>query len=104
KDLCSSLLAEQLNADLLVIATDVDAAYVDWGKPSQKSIAEAHPDAIETLGFAAGSIGPKVQAACEFARNTGSSAVIGSLENIEAIVQGRSGTRISLNYNGIAYR
>lgn len=59
KDLCSALLAEQLNADLLVIATDVDAAYVDWGKPTQKPIAEAHPDAIETLGFAAGSMGRK---------------------------------------------
>ena len=104
KDLCSALLAEQLAADLLVIATDVDAAYVDWGKPTQKAIAEAHPDAIEALGFAAGSMGPKVQAACEFARNTGNSAVIGSLENIEAIVQGRSGTRISLDCNGIVYR
>ncbi|WP_343350822.1 carbamate kinase [Pseudomonas sediminis] len=104
KDLCSALLAEQLNADLLVIATDVDAAYIEWGKPGQKAIAAAHPDEIEKLGFAAGSMGPKVQAACEFARNTGSSAVIGSLENIEAIVQGRSGTRISLDCNGIVYR
>ena len=104
KDLCSALLAEQLNADLLVIATDVDATYIDWGKPTQKSIAEAHPDELDKLGFAAGSMGPKVQAACEFARNTGSTAVIGSLENIEAIVQGKSGTRISLDYSAIAYR
>lgn len=104
KDLCSALLAEQLNADLLVIATDVDGAYVDWGKPSQKAIAEAHPDALEDLGFAAGSMGPKVQAACEFARNTGCVAVIGSLENIEAIVQGRSGTRISMACDGIVHR
>jgi len=104
KDLCSALLAEQLNADLLVIATDVDAAYVDWGKPGQRSIAAAHPDEIEKLGFAAGSMGPKVQAACEFARNTGNTAVIGSLENIEAIVQGSSGTRIGLDTEGIDYR
>ena len=104
KDLCSALLAEQLQADLLVIATDVAAAYVDWGKPTQKAIAEAHPDAIEALGFAAGSMGPKVQAACEFARNTGATAVIGSLENIQAIVQGQSGTRISLACSGISYR
>ena len=103
KDLCSALLAEQLACELLVIATDVDAAYVDWGKPTQKSIAAAHPDEIDKLGFAAGSMGPKVQAACEFARNTGSTAVIGSLENIEAIVQGTSGTRISLDCDGIRY-
>ncbi len=104
KDLCSALLAEQLSSDLLVIATDVDAAYVDWGKPTQKAIAQAHPDELERLGFAAGSMGPKVQAACEFARNTGQVAVIGSLGNIEAIVQGTSGTRISTAESGLSYR
>ena len=104
KDLCSALLAEQLNSDLLVIATDVDAAYIDWGKPTQKAIAQAHPDELERLGFAAGSMGPKVQAACEFARNTGNVAVIGSLANIEAIVQGKSGTRISTAEPGLSYR
>lgn len=49
-------------------------------------------------------MGPKVQAACEFARNTGNSAVIGSLENIEAIVQGTSGTRVTVDCNGVVYR
>ena len=58
-------------SDLLVIATDVNAAYIDFGKPTQKSISYAHPDEMEKLGFAAGSMGPKVQAACEFARHTG---------------------------------
>jgi len=96
KDLCSALLAEQLNADLLVIATDVDGAYLNWGTPEQRRIHEAHPDELEHLGFAAGSMGPKVQAACEFARNTGKVAVIGSLGDIEAIVQGSAGTRVSL--------
>lgn len=47
KDLCSSLLAQELVADILIIATDVDAAYVDWGKPTQKAIAQAHPDELE---------------------------------------------------------
>ncbi len=96
KDLCSALLAEQLSADLLVIATDVDGAYLNWGTPEQRRIHEAHPDELERLGFAAGSMGPKVQAACEFARNTGKVAVIGSLGDIEAIVQGSAGTRVSL--------
>ena len=104
KDLCSALLAEQLEADLLIIATDVDAAYIDFGKPTQKAIAQAHPDELERLGFAAGSMGPKVQAAAEFARATGKDAVIGSLENIVAITQGKSGTRVSTKKPGIEYR
>jgi carbamate kinase len=104
KDLCSALLAEQLGSDLLVIATDVNAAFIDWGKPTQKAIACAHPDELEKLGFAAGSMGPKVQAACEFARNTGKEAVIGSLADIEAIVHGQAGTRISSAKPGISYR
>jgi carbamate kinase len=103
KDLCSSLLASQLEADLLVIATDVNAAFIDYGKPTQKAIGQAHPDEIEKLGFAAGSMGPKVQAACEFARKTGKTAVIGSLSDIEAIVQGSAGTRISTAKPGITY-
>lgn len=104
KDLCSALLAEQLGSDLLVIATDVSGAFIDWGKPTQKTIAQAHPDEMEKLGFAAGSMGPKVQAACEFARNTGKVAVIGSLADIEDIVNGNAGTRISNATVGITYR
>ncbi|PTQ71131.1 carbamate kinase [Pseudomonas sp. GV071] len=104
KDLCSALLAEQLDSELLVIATDVAATYIDWGKPTQKAIAEAHPDELERLGFAAGSMGPKVQAACEFARNTGKVAVIGSLADIEAIVQGKAGTRVTTAKPGLSYR
>ncbi|PYD13825.1 MULTISPECIES: carbamate kinase [Pseudomonas syringae group] len=104
KDLCSAMLAEELESDLLLIATDVDAVYVDFGKPTQKAIGQAHPDEIEKLGFAAGSMGPKVQAACEFARHTGKVAAIGSLSDIEAIVQGHAGTRISIGQPGINYR
>jgi carbamate kinase len=104
KDLCSALLAEELSADLLVIATDVSATFIDYGKPTQKAIASAHPDELERLGFAAGSMGPKVQAACEFARNTGKVAVIGSLSDIEAIVQGTAGTRVSTQTSELSYR
>lgn len=103
KDLCSALLAEELNADLLVIATDVSATFIDYGKPTQKAIASAHPNELERLGFAAGSMGPKVQAACEFARNTGKVAVIGSLSDIEAIVQGDAGTRVSIQASELSY-
>ncbi|TBU83418.1 carbamate kinase [Pseudomonas daroniae] len=104
KDLCSALLAEQLQADLLVIATDVAAAYVDWKRPTQRAIASAHPDALQQLDFAAGSMGPKVQAACEFARHTAKDAVIGALADIEEIVTGQAGTRVSLSATGISYR
>lgn len=104
KDLCSSLLAQQLNADLLVIATDVNAAYINWGKPDQKAISHAHPQALKDVPFAAGSMGPKIQAACEFAEHTGKTAVIGALSDIEAIVNGTAGTRVSISEEGISYR
>lgn len=103
KDLCSALLAQELDADLLIIATDVNAAYVDWGKPSSKAIAQAHPDDLEKLGFAAGSMGPKVQAASEFARNTGKDAVIGALPDIAAITRGAAGTRVSTRTRGVQF-
>ncbi|HVE07030.1 MAG TPA: carbamate kinase [Paraburkholderia sp.] len=103
KDLCTALLAQELDADLLVIATDVDAAYVDWGKPTKKAISRAHPDELEALGFAAGSMGPKVQAAIEFTRNTGHDAVIGALPDIVAIVGRAAGTRVSVREPGIQF-
>lgn len=104
KDLCSALLAEQLEADLLVIATDVDAAYVDWNGPNSKAIARAHPDELEKLEFAAGSMRPKIEAACGYARRSGHEAVIGSLADIETIVHGEGGTRVSVAATGVAYR
>ncbi|GAB2800585.1 carbamate kinase [Halomonas shantousis] len=103
KDSCSALLAEELHCDLLIIATDVEAAYVDWGQPTQKAIARAHPAALAQLAFAAGSMGPKIEAACDFARHTGKEAVIGSLADIEAIMLGQAGTRVSTAMPGIEY-
>jgi carbamate kinase len=103
KDLCSALLAQELDADMLIIATDVDAAYIDWDKPSRKAISRANPDDLEQLGFAAGSMGPKVMAAAEFARNTGCDAVIGALPDIVAITRRQAGTLISTAQKGIEY-
>ncbi len=71
KDLASELLARELNADLFVMLTDAEAVYVDWGKPTQKAIRRASPDALMAMPFAAGSMGPKVAAACRFAAATG---------------------------------
>lgn len=94
KDLASALLAQDLQADLLVIATDVDGVYADWGTPDQRRIDDLPADALEKLDLPAGSMGPKVAAACGFARATGNDAVIGSLADIADIVGGRAGTRV----------
>ncbi len=95
KDLASGLLAKDLEADLLVIATDVDGVYTDWGTPEQRRLDRVTPDELEPLSLPAGSMGPKVRAACRFARETGHDAVIGSLTDIVELVAGTGGTRVS---------
>jgi carbamate kinase len=94
KDLASSLLARELGADLLVIATDVDGVYADWGTPAQRRLGQVTPDELEPMALPAGSMGPKVRAACQFVRETGHEAVIGSLADIADLVDGRGGTRV----------
>jgi carbamate kinase len=95
KDLASALLAEQLDADLLVIATDVDGVYTGWGTQEQTRLGRVTPDQLEYMDFATGSMGPKVDAACGFTRATGHDAVIGALTDIAGIVNGTAGTRVS---------
>lgn len=104
KDLASAVLGRDLAADVLVIATDVEGVYTDWGGPAQRLIAAAHPDALDPADFPAGSMGPKVQAAVQFARDTGGTAVIGSLRDIEAMFDGTAGTKVNLDIAGIEYR
>ena len=94
KDLASAFLAQEIGADLLVIATDVDGVYSGWGTPDQQRLGEVTPDELEAMEFAAGSMGPKVEAACGFARTTGNTAVIGALDDIADIVIGTAGTRV----------
>jgi carbamate kinase len=94
KDLASSLLARELDADLLVIATDVDGVYAAWGTPEQRLLGHVAPEELESLALPAGSMGPKVRAACEFARQTGHRAVIGSLADIAELVAGTTGTNV----------
>lgn len=94
KDLCSSLLARELQADILVIATDVPAVYLDWGKPTQRAIGKATPQTLAGHSFAAGSMGPKVEAARAFVLATGHRAVIGSLDRIEDMLAGKAGTQV----------
>ena len=94
KDLVSELLSRELEADLFVMATDVDGVYLDWGKPSQRKIEQITASELKAHNFAAGSMGPKVSAAIQFVENTGKRAAIGSLEEIEQIVAGTAGTNI----------
>ena len=94
KDLAASLLAEQLEADLLVIATDVDGVYTGWGTPEQKKLGAVTFAEVVSMNLPAGSMGPKVSAACQFAENTGNESVIGSLADIDKIVAGDAGTRV----------
>ena len=101
KDSCSSLLACELEADCLVIVTDVAAAYVDWGLPSPRALGRVTPDELERHAWLAGSMGPKVAAACRFVRTTGGRAVIGALNDIQALVAGGAGTQVSNRPQGM---
>jgi carbamate kinase len=94
KDLAGALLAEQLDVDLFVMATDVDAVYLDWGRPEARAIRHVSPEALGRHDFAAGSMGPKVEAACRFVEATGGFAAIGALGDLAAIVAGEAGTRV----------
>lgn len=94
KDLCSELLARELSADLLVMLTDADAVYMDWGKPTQRPIRRTSSEALSGISFAAGSMGPKVEAACRFATATGKVAAIGALADLNLIIAGEAGTTV----------
>ncbi|GAB4137348.1 MAG: carbamate kinase [Sphingomonadales bacterium] len=94
KDRTSSLLAQELSADLFIIATDVDGVYEHFGTPQQRVLRHISPNRYREGQFPAGSMGPKVDAACWFARTTGRRAAIGALHQIEDVVHGKSGTII----------
>jgi carbamate kinase len=94
KDLCSALIATEMQADCLIIATDVDAVYVNWGQADQRRLVNTTPHELAQLSFASGSMAPKVEAAVNFVKATGKRAVIGSLDAIEAMLAGSAGTVI----------
>ncbi len=97
KDLTAALLARTVGADVLLIATDVEAAAIGYGTDRQEWLGEVEPDRLQALldagEFAGGSMGPKVQAALAFARDGGRS-VITSLERLREGVEGSVGTRV----------
>ena len=95
KDRASALLAHELGADMLIMATDVDGVYEGWGTPDQKMIRRATRAELEAHDFAGGSMGPKVEAACAFVSDSGRRAAIGALADLERMVAGDAGTVIA---------
>ena len=100
KDRASALLAIEVAADQFVVATEADAIYVDWATAQQRAIRQATPDALADIGFPAGSMGPKVEAACAFVRATGNSALVGALDQIPALLARDGGTAVVPNVEG----
>lgn len=95
KDRAGGLLAREIGADAFLMLTDVDAVYLDWGTPEQRPIRRVSPEALRQTSFAAGSMGPKVEAACDFVEATGGIAGIGALDQATAILEGRAGTLVA---------
>ncbi|HBU6571928.1 TPA: carbamate kinase [Citrobacter amalonaticus] len=94
KDLSAALLASQIHADALLILTDADAVYLDWGKPTQRPLAQVTPERLSEMQFDAGSMGPKVSACADFVSRCHGIAGIGSLADCPAILAGDKGTLI----------
>jgi carbamate kinase len=94
KDLAAELLARGVDADFLLLLTDVAAVMRDWGTDAASPIRRTTPSELRRLTFAAGSMGPKVEAACRFVEATGGAAGIGSLDDAAAIVAGHAGTLV----------
>ncbi len=95
KDFAGALLATALHADAFLMLTDVDAVYADWDTPSSWPIRRASPDTLAERAFAAGSMGPKVEAACRFVRAGGGFAAIGSLADAGAMLREEAGTIVA---------
>jgi carbamate kinase len=103
KDYAGSLLATSLGAEIFLMLTDAEAVWDGWGTAEARAIRRASPEAMRKMRFPAGSMGPKVEAACDYAEATGGKAGIGSLEDAGAIISGTAGTVITTAANGLEY-
>ncbi len=95
KDLTAALLASVVDADALLLLTDVDAVIDGFGTPDAHPIRQATPEQLRARSFPAGSMGPKVEAACRFVEATGRMAAIGRLDAAEALLNRTAGTIVS---------
>ena len=100
KDLCSARLAADLGAEVLVLATDVDAVYLDWGGDNERALGRIGVGQLRSHDFADGSMGPKVEAACRMVEETGGRAAIGSLNDLPGLLDGSTGTQVTDNQEG----
>lgn len=102
KDLTSAVLAEALDADMLMVLTDVPNVMRNFGKPDAEPVYRETPGGMRALDVPAGSMGPKVDAVCRFVELTGGVAAIGRLEDVADILSGEAGTIITPNgeYDG----
>ena len=95
KDLAAALLAQRLDADALLMLTDVPSVVAAWGEPEATPLRDVTPAQLREMRFAPNSMGPKVEAACRFVEATGGLAAIGALEDAVAMLEGRAGTRVA---------
>jgi carbamate kinase len=99
KDLATEVLAEALDADAMLLLTDVPAVVRGFGGPNPSPISRSTPAALRRENFAAGSMGPKVEAVCRFVEMTGDTAAIGALEDAALILAGKAGTVVTPSGN-----
>jgi carbamate kinase len=95
KDLTASLLARQLDADALLLLTDVSAVQDGYGTPQARPIRRATPGELRARSFPAGSMGPKIEAVCRFVEATGKLAAIGQLSDAQALLAREAGTVVT---------
>lgn len=95
KDLAASVLAQSLQAEALLILTEADAVYLDWGTPKARALRTATVDDLRPLAVPDGAMGPKAEAAIQFVEMTGHPAYIGALRDAPAILRGEKGTHIA---------
>ena len=92
KDLTAALLAREIGADMLLLLTDVAAVIDGFGTPGARPVPRGTPGELRRLSLPAGSMGPKVEAACRFVEATGRLAAIGRLDDAAALLGKRAGT------------
>ncbi|MCD8573575.1 MAG: hypothetical protein LRY30_00045 [Gammaproteobacteria bacterium] len=97
KDLSAACLALAIDADEFIILTDVDGVYEGWHTPNQQLITKLSIMDLQEHIFETGSMGPKVEAACQFTKASGKSSIIGHLDKLNAIIAGDSGTTITVS-------
>jgi carbamate kinase len=91
----AALIAEAIDADLFVIATEMAGVILDWGTANSKLLSHGHPSAVREFAASAGMMAPKLRAASKFAERTGRRAAIGALADLKRLVDGTAGTTIS---------